>query len=60
MKAQRIEVTPVVVSLPETFPGSKYSISERSNLITRIHTDQGTQDRSRRALLHRRDPEPLP
>ena len=41
MKIERIEVIPVVVPLSETFMGSKYSMSERATLITRVYTDDG-------------------
>ncbi|MEQ8716837.1 MAG: mandelate racemase/muconate lactonizing enzyme family protein [Acidimicrobiales bacterium] len=41
MKIERIEVIPLVVPLAETFRGSKYSMSERATLITRITTDDG-------------------
>lgn len=41
MKIERIEVVPLVVPLAETFRGSKYSMSERATLITRIYTDDG-------------------
>ncbi len=41
MKIERIEVTPLVVPLRETFQGSKYSMSERATLVTRVFTDEG-------------------
>lgn len=41
MRIERIEVIPLVVPLRETFRGSKYSMSERATLITRVHTDAG-------------------
>lgn len=41
VKIERIEVVPLVVPLAETFRGSKYSMSERATLITRITTDDG-------------------
>lgn len=41
MKIERIEVVPLVVPLAETFRGSKYSMSERATLITRIYTNDG-------------------
>ncbi len=41
MKIERIEVIPIEVPLAQTFWGSKYSMSERATLITRIFTDCG-------------------
>lgn len=41
MKITGIETIPLVVPLPRTFKGSKYSMSERATLITRIRTDDG-------------------
>lgn len=41
MKIERIEVVPIVVPLKETFRGSKYSMSERATLVTRVYTDDG-------------------
>lgn len=41
MKIERIEVIPIVVPLAETFHGSKYSMSERATLVTRVYTDDG-------------------
>lgn len=41
MRITKIETVPVVVPLVRTFKGSKYSMSERATLITRIHTDDG-------------------
>lgn len=41
VKIERIEVIPLEVPLAETFRGSKYSMSERATLITRITTDDG-------------------
>ena len=41
MRIERIEVIPIVVPLAETFRGSKYSMSERATLITKVFTDAG-------------------
>lgn len=41
MKIERIEVIPIVVPLARTFQGSKYSMSERATLVTRVYTDDG-------------------
>ena len=41
MKIERIEVIPLEVPLSQTFRGSKYSMSERATLITRVYTDEG-------------------
>ncbi|MDE0118347.1 MAG: mandelate racemase/muconate lactonizing enzyme family protein [bacterium] len=41
VKIKHIEVIPIVVPLAETFRGSKYSMSERATLITRVFTDDG-------------------
>jgi len=41
VKIERMEVVPLVVPLAETFRGSKYSMSERATLITRVYTDDG-------------------
>ncbi|MGC5629518.1 mandelate racemase/muconate lactonizing enzyme family protein [Georgenia sp. Z1344] len=36
-----IDIIPVVVDLPEKFSGSKYSMTQRATLVTRIATDDG-------------------
>lgn len=41
MKIERIEVVPLTVPLVETFRGSKYSMSERATVVTRVYTDEG-------------------
>lgn len=41
MRIVKVETIPIVVPLPETFRGSKYQMSERATLITRLHTDEG-------------------
>ena len=41
MRLVKVETIPVVVPLVETFRGSKYQMSERATLVTRLHTDEG-------------------
>lgn len=41
MKITAVETIPIVVPLTETFRGSKFQMSERATLITRLHTDEG-------------------
>lgn len=41
LKITHVETVPIVVPLAETFRGSKYQMSERATLITRLHTDEG-------------------
>ncbi|GIU92855.1 MAG: mandelate racemase [Acidimicrobiia bacterium] len=41
MKIERLEVIPIKVPLGTTFQGSKYAMSSRATLITRIYTDSG-------------------
>lgn len=41
MKIVKVETVPIVVPLAETFRGSKYGMSQRATLITRLHTDEG-------------------
>ncbi|EHK52300.1 mandelate racemase/muconate lactonizing enzyme family protein [Allomesorhizobium alhagi] len=41
MKIVDIKVTPIVVPLKKTFKGSKYQMSSRATLITRLLTDEG-------------------
>lgn len=41
MRIARIEAVPIAVPLAETFRGSRYSMSERATIVTRIHTDDG-------------------
>ncbi len=41
MKIDRIETIPLVVPLGRTFKGSRYSMSHRATLVTRVFTDDG-------------------
>lgn len=41
MRLVKVETIPIVVPLAETFYGSKYSMSERATLVTRLYTDDG-------------------
>lgn len=41
MRITKVETIPIVVPLAETFHGSKYSMSERATLVTRLYTDEG-------------------
>ncbi len=41
MRIVDVETIPIVVPLGTTFRGSKYQMSERATLITRLHTDGG-------------------
>jgi D-galactarolactone cycloisomerase len=41
MRVVKVETIPIVVPLAETFRGSKYQMSERATLVTRLHTDEG-------------------
>lgn len=41
MRVVSVETIPIVVPLAETFHGSKYSMSARATLVTRLQTDEG-------------------
>jgi D-galactarolactone cycloisomerase len=41
LRITRIETTPVRVPLPEVFKGSKYQMTHRSTIITRVRTEAG-------------------
>lgn len=41
MRLEEVEVIPIEVPLGQTFHGSKYSMSERATLVTRLRTDEG-------------------